>query len=73
MLTIAVTGKLVEYIVDNYVIGSQSKVGLSDLPKGGEQNYKIGLLKGEEFSSAFDKISLYKSENSLADELDNLK
>ena len=61
-----------EYIVDTYVMGP-SAVSLSDLPKGGDKNYKLALLKGEEISSAFGAMSIYKSENSLTEELENLQ
>ena len=69
---ICVTGKLMEYIVDTYVMGESSNVAASDLAKGAETNYKIGLLKGEEFSTAIGKVNIYKSENSMVNELDNL-
>ena len=70
--TIYFSGKLVEYLVDQYVMGN-SNVGVADLEKSGEQNYKIGLLKGEEFASTFGNISIYKTENALIDELENLQ
>lgn len=69
---IGVTGKLMEYIVDTYVMGESSNVAASDLAKGAETNYKIGLLKGEEFSSVIGHVNIYKSEHALDDELDNL-
>ena len=67
-----VSGKTMEYFVDTYVMGP-STVQLSDLPKGGEKNYKLALLKGEELGSAFGGMSIYKSENSLVEELENLQ
>lgn len=67
-----VSGKCVEYLVDKYVMDSSS-VGVSDLQNGGEKNYKLGLLKGEEFSSAIGSVSIYKSENALVEELENLQ
>lgn len=51
----------------------KSSVGVSDLQNGGEKNYKLGLLKGEEFSSAVGSVSIYKSENALVEELENLQ
>lgn len=69
---VVVTGKLMEYVVDKYIMGPSTN-SLSDLPKAGEKNYKIALLKGEEFSSAIGHVSIYKSENSLIEELANLQ
>ena len=67
-----VSGKTMEYVIDNYVMGP-STVQLSDLPKGGEKNFKIALLKGEEIGSAFGGMKIFKSENSLVEELENLQ
>ena len=64
---VIVSGKMVEYFVDNYVM-SDSAVSLGDLPKGGAQNRKMALLTGEEAET----VSLYKSEHALTSELDNL-
>ncbi len=60
-----------EYIVDKYVM-TDSSVAVADLQKSGDTNYKLALLKGEEFSSAIGSVSIYKSESSLVDELENL-
>ena len=70
---VVVTGKLMEYVVDKYIMGPSTTNSLSDLPKAGEKNYKIALLKGEEFSSAIGQVNIYKSENSLIEELANLQ
>ena len=73
ILILFLSGKLMEYVVDTYVIGENKQVALSDLQKGGDKNYKIALLKGEEISSAFgSNVGIYKSENALIDELENL-
>ena len=64
---VAVTGKMVEYLVDNFVM-SESSVGLGDLSKGGAQNRKMALLTGEEAET----VSLYKSEHALTGELESL-
>ena len=48
-------------------------MSVQELQKGGEQNYKLGLLKGEELSTAIGPMSIYKTENALIDELDNLQ
>ena len=70
--TVYFSGKLVEYLVDNYVMGN-SVNSVTDLPKGGETNYKLALLKGEEFASTIGNMSIYKTESALIDELENLQ
>ena len=67
-----ISGKFVQFFVNRYVM-SQSNVSVEDLPKGGDQNYKLAMLKGEEFSKAIGGISIYKTESALTDELENLQ
>lgn len=69
---VVVSGKLMEYFVDQYVM-REGSVTAADLERGGEVNHKIALLKGEEVSSASGgSMSIYKSENALIEELDGL-
>ena len=70
---------MVEYLVDEYVMGGDSgAVRVADLQKGGQKNHKLALLKGEESlvgggnSSCIGSVGIYKTESSLVNELENL-
>lgn len=69
---ILVTGKLMEWVVDKYVIGPSS-VGVADLKNDAEARDRKALFTGEAESLLSGSVSLYKSERSVDEELANLR
>ena len=47
MAIVVVSGKTMEFVVDNYLM-KDSHVGLADLSKAGDKNTRLAALKGEE-------------------------
>ena len=63
------SGKLVEYLVDTYVMGANTAKDLTKSHKDYENN--IALLKGAKFGDVSEKKGLFKTEDQLDEELSN--